>query len=422
MNFNKTILKNGLRVITVPMPDNPSVTVLVMVEAGSKYETKDINGLSHFLEHMVFKGTPRRPKASDISKELDSIGAIYNAFTAQEFTGYYAKADQKHLDKILDVISDIYLNPLFPEQEIEKEKGVIIEEIRMYNDLPQRKVQEDFLELLYGDQPAGWPVIGPEANIRAFNKKNLTDYRNAHYVSSATTVIVSGNINEKETIAKIEKVFEKASTGNKKDKPAVKESQNNPDIKVVFKDTDQTHLVIGVRTFSLFDKRAPAMLVLSGILGGGMSSRLFSKMRDDLGICYYVNASHDAYTDHGSLVIAAGVDNTRVEEGIKGILGEVCRLKNETVSDEELKKVKDYIAGTTMLSLETSDSRAEYYGIQEILKKKPETPDELVNKVQKVTAKDIQALAQEYLVNEKLNMSIIGKFKDASTFTPYFKL
>lgn len=411
-----------MRVVTVPMADNPSVTVLVMVEAGSKYETKEINGLSHFLEHMVFKGTPKRPKAIDISRELDSIGANYNAFTSQEFTGYYAKADKKHFDAILDIVSDMYLHPLFPEAEIQKEKGVIIEEIRMYNDLPQRKVQEDFSALLFGDQPAGWSVLGPEENIRAFSRENFIKYRASHYVASATTVVVAGNINEKDTLEKIQKAFAEVSIGAKEGKKPVVENQKKQEIKTIFKDTDQTHIVIGMRTFSLFDVRMPAMLVLSTLLGSGMSSRLFSKMRDELGICYYVGASHDVSTDHGNIAISAGVDNSRVEQGIKGILSECVRLKNEKVSPEELKKVKEYIAGTTMLGLETSDARAEYYGFQELLKKKVENPEEMIQKVQKITAEDIQDLAREFFTNEKLNMAVLGKFKDPAIFQSYFEI
>lgn len=419
MKFKKTVLKNGLRIVTIPMEDNPSVTVLMMVEAGSKYETKSINGLSHFLEHMVFKGTTKRPKAILISKELDSIGANYNAFTSQETTGYYAKADKKHFEKILDIVSDMYLNPIFDKEEIEKEKGVIIEEIRMYNDLPQRKVQEDFLELLFGDQPAGWEIAGTEENIRSFTREQFIDYRNKHYVSSATTVIISGNFNEKKAIKGVEKIFSNISNGKKDKKEKVIEKQDKPAIKIRYKETDQSHLVIGCRTFPITDKRVPTMLVLSTILGSGMSSRLFSKMRDQLGICYYVNASHDLFTDHGDLAISAGVDNSRVVEGVKGIIEECRRLKEEIITEEELRKAKDYLAGTIMLSLETSDARAEYCGSQEIIKGKIESPDELIKKIENVKADEVRELARETFVNSKLNMAIIGKYKDKDLFLPH---
>lgn len=422
MKFNKTILPNGLRVITIPMPDNPSVTVLVMVEAGSKYETKEINGISHFLEHMVFKGTPRRPKSSNISRELDSIGAQYNAFTSQEFTGYYAKADSRHFDTVLDIISDMYLNPLFESTEIEKEKGVIVEEIRMYQDMPQSRAQDAFMQVMYGDQPVGWNVAGNEQTVRSFTRDHFVEYRKAHYVAKATTVIVSGSFDEKECITKIEKAYEKMSTSVKGSKLPVKEAQKAPQIKTDYRETDQTHIIIGLRTFDIFDKRIPTMHVLYTILGKGMSSRLWSKMRDELGVCYYIKTDHDAFTDHGVLNISAGVDNSRVEEAINGILTQCKKMKDEPVSLEELKKAKDYIAGTTMLELETSDSRAEFAGHQEILKGKVELPMDIIDKIQKVTIADVQKLAGDIFVDAGLNMAIVGRFKDDSELKGYFSL
>ncbi len=420
MKFNKTTIKSGLRIVTVPMPDNPAVTVLVMAEAGSKYETKEQAGLSHFLEHMLFKGTPRRPKATDISREFDGLGAQSNAFTSHEFTGYYAKADAKHFDAILDILSDMYLNPLFDENEIKKEKGVIIEEIRMYNDLPQERAQYLFMETMYGDQPVGRNITGTEETVQSFTRKQLSDYRSTHYVNSGTTVFVSGSFDEKETIKKIEKAFSALSSDAKQGKPGVSESQSAPAIRTFYKESDQTHLVIGVRTFPIADKRDPILAVLSTILGKGMSSRLFAKMRDELGICYYVRASPDSYTDHGNLAISAGVDNARVEEGIRGIIGECKRLKDELVSDAEMKKAKDYIAGTTMLELETSDARAMFAAYQEILKGEIELPDELISKVRKVTATDVQKLAREIFIDKGLNMAVVGKFKDGGIFKEYF--
>ena len=421
MKFNKTILSNGLRVITIPMTDNPSVTVLVMVETGSKYEVKKLNGISHFLEHMMFKGTPRRPKASDISRELDGIGAHYNAFTSQEYTGYYAKAASRHLDVLLDIISDMYLHPIFEKAEIEKEKGVIVEEIKMYKDMPQARVQEVFMELLYGDRPAGWSIAGTEENVKSFSRGDFVKYRDQHYVSGATTVIVSGSFDEKKCIAKIKKAYADMSSSMKKGKDVTIESQKSPQVKTFFKETDQTHLVIGVRTFPILNSRIPVMHVLSSVLGAGMSSRLFSRMRDQLGICYYIKTNHETFTDHGILNISAGVDNSRIEEAIKEILAQCKKLKNEPVLAAELKKAKDYIAGTTLLELETSEARAEYAGYQEVLKKKVESPDELIKKVQKVTAANVQKLAQEIFVDSGLNMAIVGKFKDGAVFKGYFR-
>ena len=419
MKFKKLTLHNGLRVVLVPMADNPSVTVLVMVEAGSKYEPRKWNGLSHFLEHMVFKGTPRRPKAIDISRELDSIGAHYNAFTSQEYTGYYAKAAAKHFDSIVDVISDMYLNPLFDEAEMSKEKGVIVEEIRMYQDLPQRHVQDVFTELLYGDQPAGWNVAGTEDIVRSFTRQDLVDYRKLHYVPGATTVIVGGSFDEAKAVKAIEKAFSALSDGKKEGKKPVSESQESPAVKTEFKETDQTHMVIGVRTFSIFDKRMPVMQVLSTILGRGMSSRLWSKMRDQLGICYYVRTEHDALTDHGALSIAAGVDNSRVVEAMNGILEECDRLRSELVSEADLQKAKDNISGTMLLELETSDARAEFCGFQETLKHAVETPDDIIKKVNAVTVADVRKLAEEIFTNERLNLAVVGRFKDDKQLKPH---
>jgi predicted Zn-dependent peptidase len=420
MKFDKTVLPNGLRIVTIPMPDNPAVAVLVMVEAGSKYETKRTSGISHFLEHMMFKGTPKRPKAIEISRELDGIGAHYNAFTSHEFTGYWAKAGAKHFNKVIDVVSDMYLNPLFDAKEIEKEKGVIIEEIRMYRDLPQRHAHDVLAELIHGDQPAGWNVAGTEKTVRSFGRDDFLRYRADHYVSSATTVLVAGSFNEKKVIRQIERAFVGIPATGKKGKLPVRESQEKPAIKTAFKETDQTHLAIAVRTFSLFDPRIPTMEVLSTILGGGMSSRLFSKMRDELGICYYIKTSHDPYTDHGDLAISAGIDNSRVEEAVKGILSECSRLKAELVPAAELKKAKDSIAGRTLLDLETSDARAEFFGFEETLKHKLESPEELIAKINAVTAADIRKLSREIFVDKGLNLALVGRAK-SQTLLPILK-
>jgi predicted Zn-dependent peptidase len=416
MKFKKTTLKNGLRVVTVPIKDNPAVTVMVIVDAGSKYETKTKNGISHFLEHMVFKGTPRRPKAIDISRELDSIGSHYNAFTGQEYTGYYAKVDPKHLDTALDIVSDMYLNPLFEESEIQKEKGVIVEEIRMYQDMPQRHIQDLFIGLLYGDQPAGWSIAGTEATVKSFDRKDFVDYRAQHYVASATTVIVAGSFgekyDEKSLIAKIEEIFAGLSASKKADKKAVVEKQTEPRVLAHFKETDQTHLILGVRSFLVKSPHSPALRVLATILGGGMSSRLFQKLRDEMGVGYYVRADNDPYTDHGIFAVSAGVDNARVEEVVKAIIIELKKLVNEPVPPAELRKAKDYMNGSMMLSLESSDSQAEFCAQQEILKKEIKTPADIADEIEKVTANDVQEIARMIFKDESLNFALIGRFKD----------
>jgi len=416
MQFSKKVLKNGLRVVVAPMKDNPTVTVLVLVEAGSKYEDKKVNGISHFLEHMCFKGTTKRPKAIDISKELDTLGSQYNAFTAQEYTGYYAKSDAKHFRKIFDVVSDIYLNSTFPEAEMQKEKGVIIEEINMYEDMPQRHVQDLMMELLYGDQPAGWNIAGEKKNILRMRRDDFVKYKKQHYLPEATVLIVAGAVTEKEVMSEVNKIFGKVLQGKKVKKIKVREIQKKPEVLVSFKKTDQTHFVLGVRSYDLFNKKNAILTVLSGLLGGGMSSRLFQKLREELGVCYYVRAYNDPYTDHGFFQISAGVDNKRIEEVILAVLEECKKLKINKVSEEELNKVKEYLIGNMKLSLESSDDIANFYGGQELLKHELKNAEEKAEEIRKVTVNEIQNLANDIFKDDKLNLALIGPFEEKTKF------
>jgi predicted Zn-dependent peptidase len=358
----------------------------------------------------------KRPKAIDISREFDSLGAQNNAFTSQEITGYWAKAHSKHTDKMLDIIADMYLNPTFPANDLETEKGVIIEEINMYEDLPQRLVHEVFAELLYGDQPAGWSIAGTRENVRSFNRNDFINYRKKHYVASATTIVVAGDIEANTVFKKVTKYFDKISTSKKFGKKRVIEKQTEPAIKLKYKETDQTHLVIGFRSYDLYNKKTPALRILSTILGNGMSSRLFQKMREELGICYYVRASTDELSDHGSLVISAGVDSNRVEEGIKGILDELKKIRDEKIPEEELRKAKDYLIGNLYLGLESSDSLANFFGFQEIMREAIKTPKEIEKEIEKITTKEISVVAKEIISNKRLNMAIVGKYQDESRF------
>jgi predicted Zn-dependent peptidase len=412
MQFNKTVFKNGLRVITVPMKDNPTVTVLVLVATGSNYETKEENGLSHFLEHMCFQGTIKRPKAIDIASEIDSMGAQNNAFTSNEFTGYYAKASSRHAMELADIVSDIYLNPTLLPPEIEREKGVIIEEINMYNDLPQRKVQDLFTHLLYGDQPAGRDIAGTKENVSSFKREDFVSYREKFYTAPETVVVVSGNFDEEKILSALEEGFKNCSDKKGKGKLAVIEKQEKPQLLLEHKNTDQSHFVLGVRAFDIYDKRNGALKVLASILGSGMSSRLFEKMRNQLGICYYVNASPDSSTDHGLFSISAGVRNDRLEEAAREILVELSKLKKELVDEKELEKAKEHLVGNMYLGLESSDSLADFYGFQEILKKPIKKPDEIAKEIKNVSAQDIQKLANEIFRDEVLNLAVIGPTKD----------
>lgn len=412
--FRRLQLNNGVRVILVPEKDSLTVTVAVLVEAGSKYETKNISGISHFLEHMCFKGTKKRPKAIDIASELDGLGAKYNAFTSQEYTSYYAKVKKEFLSRAFDVVSDLYLNPVFDEAEIEKEKGVIIEEINMYEDMPARRVQELFMELVYGNQPAGWSIAGDKTVIKNLKKEDFTKYRTAHYVPKATVVVISGSFDEKSVLGFVRKTFGHLPNSRKGTKPKVKEMQKEPAEFLKFKDSDQTHLVMGFRAFDVFDERKYVLQVMADILGGGMSSRLFQNIREELGAAYYVNASADLYSDHGFLAMAAGVQHTKIEMVIKRALEEFSRLKSELVPAEELQRAKDHLIGNFFLSLETSDEIGYFYGGQEILGLPLGAPNEFVKKINAVSSEEIRNLAKILIKEKSLNLAMIAPFKGKS--------
>lgn len=421
MRFSKTILKNGLRVVAVPMQDNPTVTVLVLVEAGSKYESKKLNGISHFLEHMCFKGTLMRPRALDISKELDALGSQYNAFTGQEYTGYYAKSDARHFTQIFDIISDIYLNSTFPEPEIEKEKGVIVEEINMYEDMPHRHVQDLIMKLLYGDQPAGWGITGEKENIRRMKRQDFVGYRAEHYVPGATVIVVAGKVSRASILREAKRVFGKIPSAKKSKKIKTRDIQKRPQVLVKFKQTDQTHFVLAFRTYDIFSKKNAALSVLAGILGGGMSSRLFQKLREEMGVGYYVRGHNDPYTDHGFLQISAGVDNTRIEEVVRAIMVECQKLKTGLIESDELEKVKEFIVGNMKLALESTDDIANFFGEQELLKRELVSSEEKAKRIRNVTAQEIRKLAQEIFQNKKLNLALVGPLREEAKFLRLFE-
>jgi predicted Zn-dependent peptidase len=423
MKPKKTVLKNGLRVVSVPLKDNPTVTVVVLVAVGSNYETKDINGISHFLEHLCFKGTTNRPTSLAIMQELDGMGAETNAFTGQEYTGYYAKAAAKKLPKLVDIIGDLFINPTIPEEDMEKEKGVIIDEISMYDDMPHIDVNDVFTDLLYGDQPAGWKILGSKENILGMTRDQILAYRNKHYVAGRTAVIiVGGGVDHKQAVSLVEKRFDGVAKGSGGSKPKTKENQTVPRVCVKQKETDQTHVVLGVRTFGHKYPANTTIDVLSVLLGGGMSSRLFQRIRDEMGVGYYINASNVLLLDHGYFRVKTGVNNDRVVDVVRAILEEFARLKDELVSEEELAKAKEYMSGNLLLGLESSDSISEYIGLQEILDDKIKTPAQKIREIKAVTPGDIRRVARKIFVNDRLNLALVGAVKDARNIKKYLKI
>ena len=420
--FQKTKLSNGLKIIAVPLKNTQAVTVLVLVGTGSKHETKEINGISHFLEHLLFKGTKKRPNTLAIAETLDRVGGFYNAFTSKEFTGYWAKVDSKHLDLALDWVSDILLNSKLEEKEIEREKKVVIEEINMYLDTPMSYVHDLWEKLLYGDQPAGWMISGEKDTVVKLKREQILTYLENHYVAQNTIVCVAGNIDPRATERKIRKYFHSAKSGKPRSKLKVTEIQSKPENFIHFKKTDQTHFCLGVRAYGLFHSLKYAQQVLATILGGPMSSRLFINVRERHGLAYYIRTSSDNTTDTGYLVTQAGVDHRNTEKAIQLILKEYKNLREKKLEQKELKKAKDYLKGNFILSLESSDAQVSFYAGQELLEGGIETLKEKLRKIEEVTAQDIQKLAREIFQPQKLNLALIGPLKGKKNFQKLLKI
>lgn len=423
MEFKKHVLKNGLRVIFVPMKGAETVAVQILVEAGSKYENKKNNGISHFIEHMMFKGTKKRPSTKIIAELFDSVGGEYNAFTGKEQTGYWVKVPTKHFEMALDVVSDMYLNPLLKQEEINRERGVILQEVAMYQDTPMRYVWDVFENLLYGDQPAGWDIIGTKENIKKVNRKDFVDYINKMYLPKSTVVSIAGNFDEEKALAFLEKNFNKSNEKQRKiQKKKVLEKQSTPKIKLFNKDTDQTHLIIGLRGPNIFSADRYVAVVLGSVLGGGMSSRSFINIRERHGLAYYINASTDMTTDTGYFFFSAGVEHDNLEKAIKLILKEIRKVRDKKISPKELKKAKEYLKGKLLMSLESTNAVASFFGEQEFHRKKIILPGELFEKIDSVTSMDIQKLVRTIAVNSRLNLAIVGPQKDSEKIQKIFTL
>jgi len=430
--FKKTTLKNGLRIITVPQKGTEAVTVLVLVGTGSKYEKKEINGISHFLEHMYFKGTKKRPSTIAIAETLDKVGGIYNAFTSEEYTGYFAKIAAFHFDLALDWVSDIFLNSTLPESEIEKEKRVIIEEINMRFDHPIEYIQILWPKLLYGDQPAGWDVAGKKESVVRITREKLFNYMKKQYVASNTIICLAGKIKEDLVTQKIKKYFFRIEKTKPTGKPKVidasitsastlsktegVEKQTKPNLLLHPRETDQTHLCLGVRAYNLFHPKRYAQDLLAIILGGMMSSRLFEEIRSKLGIAYYIQTVNETNPDTGFIFTQAGLDNKNIEKGILTILKEYKKISQKKVPEKELKKAQDYLKGKMTLLLESSDAQASFYAGQELLEKKILTPEEIFAKIDKISQGDILKVARDIFKPEKLNLALIGPFRSKEKF------
>jgi predicted Zn-dependent peptidase len=412
MNYKKYTLKNGLRIILAPMHETETATVMIMTGVGSRYETRGENGLAHFLEHMFFKGTAKRPNAIDISKELDGLGAEYNAYTGKDRTAYYAKVEARHWETALDIVSDLFLNAKIEEEEIKREKGPVLQELNMYEDMPPRHINDLWERHLYGDTPLGWEIIGTKENLHRFTRRDFMKYLARGYVAENVVVGVAGKIDPKKVLVEIKRHFAGIRTGKKPTFKKVKEAQSKPGVFVQKKKTDQSHLVIGVRTYPMNHPDRYTLAVLATILGGGMSSRLWLAVRERRGLAYRVTTGVETYHDAGYLATQSGVEHANLEETIRVILEEYRKIAKEKVSAAELIKAKEHMKGQMALAFEGSDDIVEYLITQETIYGKVTLPKEKAKKIDAVTADDVLRVAQDIFRNDKLNLAVIGPEAD----------
>jgi len=414
-------LKNGLTLITVDLPHLESVTTLVAVGAGSRYETKKINGISHFLEHMFFKGSRKYPTAEQIATLIDGIGAVNNAGTGKEGTNYWIKSSTKNIELSVDVISSMIKESLLAEEEIEREKGVIIEEIRMRRDNPGTYVWDLYEMLQFGDQPLGWDTAGEEKIIQSMSRSDFIEYVDSLYSPKNMVLVFAGKL-PKNIVQIAQNCFSDLPDGGIKKPVAYKKlAQTKPKVNIFYKKTDQANLILGVEAYDRYDEKRYAAFVLSTILGAGMSSRLFIQVRERRGLAYHVSASFYSYIDTGAFAIYAGLKLEKTQEGLQVILAELERITKEEVTDDELRKAKEMIRGHLALSQESTNFLAGYFSGQFVLDHKIETFDEYLQKIDVVTADDIRNIAQELFRNERFNLQIIGPFKDKKPFEKFLQ-
>ena len=412
--FERHTLSNGLRVLTAPQPHAQSVSCLVMLAAGSRYETAETNGIAHFAEHMFFKGTERRPTARDIAGEVDGIGGEFNAFTGKEYTGYYVRCAAATRDTALDVLVDMLRNSSFDPDEIEREKGVIVEEMNMYFDTPRDFIGGAYESLLYGDQPLGWDIIGRKETVRHATRETFLEYVDRWYRPDRMVVGVGGQIGNG-LLPRLEELLgdlEPRETGS----PApVELPANGGRVKVHTKQSDQAHLVLGVRSRPLADPDRYVLQLLATVLGGGMSSRLFTEVRERRGLAYYVFGTNHAYTDAGSLHAQSGVDINRIDDAVTTIVEQFRLLASEPVPSDELEKARAFAKGRFVLQLESPHGTIMFGLRREVLEGQATEPADVLAALDAVTAEDIQRVARDVL-ESGFRLAVIGPFDDAERF------
>jgi len=412
--FERHILDNGLRVLAADLPHAQSVTVMMMLAAGSRYETAETNGIAHFAEHMFFKGTERRPSARQIAGEIDAIGGEFNAFTGKEYTGFYVKCAADHRDVALDVLVDMLRNSRFDPEEIEREKGVIVEEMNMYFDTPRDFIGGVYEQLLYGDQPLGWDIIGRKETVRSATRETFLGYLDRWYRPSRMVLGVAGRTGG-DVVERAQELLgdlAPAETGE----PAPVQPHASERVRVHTKQSDQAHVCLGVHSYPLEHPDRYALQLLATVLGGGMSSRLFTEVRERRGLAYYVFGLNHSYTDTGTLYAQAGVDIARIDEAVSTIVAELRKVAAEPVPADELEKARSFAKGRFVLQLENPQGLIMFGLRKEVLERRAPDPEEVLAGLDAVTGEDVQRVAQDLVADDRLRLALIGPFDDPDRF------
>lgn len=419
--FTTHQLKNGARVLLAPFEGTEAATLLVLFKVGSRNEDLKVWGGSHFIEHLMFKGTKRRPETVDISRELDRYGAEYNAYTGKDLTGYYVKIAGDKIPVAVDLLHDMLFNSVFAPAEMTREKKVIIEEIKMYEENPIMHLEDILEEAMFNGHTLGRNIAGTAESMTAMKRNDVIKYRDLYYVSENMVIVVAGKY-APDIMERLEKTFGKVKHGKRHIFEDVYLDNQKKGVRVrrQYKDLKQIQVALGFPIPGRMHEDMYALRLLAIILGGTMSSRLFIEVREKRGLCYTVRAGTDAYDEVGTFTIRAGLDATRLSLAAKTIVNEVKKVRKSGVTAAELKMAKDNIRGGLMLRLEDSSDRAEFYGRQELFENSVETPDERIEKYMKVTVADVERVAKQYLDFGKLSIAAIGPYKNDKELLKHF--
>lgn len=422
LEYQRTTLDNGLRILSAPMPGTRSVSVSVYVGAGSRYETDAEAGISHLLEHLVFKGTDKRPEPQEISELIEGVGGVLNAATDRELTVYYAKVARPHFERAADVLTDMMRHPKIAAEEIEKERKVVIEELASIEDSPAQLVDVLLDATMWPDQPLGRDVAGTEASVNAITRESTLSYMGRQYVPNNIVVAVAGAIDHEEVVQFVDGALGTWEGGESSTWFPATNGQTSPRVAVQYKRTEQAHIEIAVHALSNKDPDRFALDMISVILGEGMSSRLFMELRERRALCYDVHSYASHYLDTGAFAVYAGVDPAKAVEATQALLEELSKLRADGVTEEELNKAKELSKGRLLLRMEDTRNVSGWLGGQEMLNGVVKSPDEIVALFDAVTLDDVKRVARRLLDESKLTMAIVGPFKSDRRFAPLLKL